>query len=102
MKNQYTIKEVNQWENETFNYVVQLTEEEAAIVNQKCQELGQGTLTMYKTDYTLKDIVRTNNASGNGYMSFMWTYELQEGALDKWEEFGDCFYKGVGLNKLSN
>ena len=101
MKQQYTIKEVNGWEGETFNYVLQLTPEEVTIIEKKIDELGDGALSISKTDYTIKEIFRMNNASGNGYMSFIWTYEFEENALENWEEFGDCFYKGVGLKKLS-
>lgn len=34
-------------------------------------------------------------------MKFIWTYELEPDALENWKEFGDCFYKGLGLKKLT-
>lgn len=101
LKSQYTVTEKNSWENETFNYVLMLTSEEAGIIYDKIEKLGEGTLSISKTDYTPREIFRMNNASGNSYMSFIWTYELKEDALNNWKEMGDCFYKGVGLNKLT-
>lgn len=100
MKKQYTVKEVNRWENETFNYVLQLTEEEVIVIKKKIKELGQGSLSIEQTDFSIKEIARMDKFSGNSYMNFIWTYQLEENALEKWKEFGDCFYKGVGLKKL--
>lgn len=34
-----------------------------------------------------------DSKSDNEYMDFINFYELEEGALDAWTEFGDCFYK---------
>jgi hypothetical protein len=53
-----------------------------------------------ETNYTDEEIKKMDAASGNGYMDFIAPYELRQNSLKNWEEFGDCFYKGVGLTKL--
>lgn len=49
MKHQITVREVNDWENETFNYVIEVTEEEENTIQTKCELLGQGSLSVKKT-----------------------------------------------------
>ncbi|MDX1365476.1 MAG: hypothetical protein R3243_14795 [Arenibacter latericius] len=97
MRKQFTVKERNQWEGETFNYVVDLTEDEAKEVAEKCKQFGNGTLSIKQTDYSDEEIKKMNDASLNCYMDFIARYELKD--LKTWSEFGDCFYKGVGLDK---
>jgi len=99
MKKQFTVTERNDWEGETFNYVLNLTEKEAKEVAEKCEQFGDGSLSISETNYTDIDIEKMNKASSNCYMDFIAKYELKEHALKNWKEFGDCFYKGVGLEK---
>lgn len=100
MKKQYTVKERNEWEGETFNYVLLLTEDELKIVTEKCEKFGDGSLSVKETNHSDEDIKKMNDASDNSYMSFISAYKLKPGALENWDEFGDCFYKGNGLEKL--
>jgi len=100
MKKQITVKERNEWEGETFNYVIYVTPEEEIQIREKCDKLGETSLTVQETDYTDEDLKRMNLTSRNGYMAFIAPYELNKDALKKWKKFGDCFYKGVGLTKL--
>lgn len=100
MKKQVTVKENNSWEGETFNYVIYVTDEELEVLKEKCEEIGDGSLTVSETNYTNEEIKKMDAASNNGYMDFIAPYKLRENALNDWEEFGDCFYKGNGLKKL--
>ena len=100
MQKQFTVKEVNDSEGETFNYILLITDELAKIISEKAEELGEDSLTISETNYTDEDIIKMNKASNNTYMDFIAPYRLNETSLDNWEEFGDCFYKGVGLTKL--
>ena len=100
MKKQYTVKENNDHEGETFNYVLDLTEDEAKIIAEKCEKLGDESLSIKETNYTEEQINEIDNLSNNEYMAFIRKYELEDDALENWEEYGDCFYKGTGLTKI--
>jgi len=101
MKKQITVTERNNWEGETFNYVIYVTPEKENQIREKCNKLGNGSLTVQETNYTDDDIKKMNAASKNGYMDFIAPYKLNDKAIDEWKEFGDCFYKGIGLTKIS-
>lgn len=100
MKKQFTVRERNGWEGETFNYVIYATKDEINTITEKAEKYGDGSLTVYESNYTNEEIKKMDDDSSNGYMSFIAHYELNENALERWEEFGDCFYKGNGLIKL--
>lgn len=100
MKKQITVIEENDHEGEIFNYVIYVTDEEEQQIREMCDEFGDELLTVSETNYTEEDIDKINNSSSNSYMDFIALYELNENALDEWEEFGDCFYKGCGLTKI--
>lgn len=100
MKKQITVKERNSWEGETFNYVIYVTPEEEIQIREKCEKYGDGSLTVHETNYSDEEIRKMDAASSNRYMDFIAPYELNENALKNWKEFGNCFYKGVGLTKL--
>jgi hypothetical protein len=102
MKKQITVEERNDWENETFNYVIHVTPEEEIEIREKSDRLGGGSLTVQETNYTDKEIEKMESESSNGYMSLIAPYELNKDALKHWEEHGDCFYKGVGLTRLES
>ena len=100
MKKQITVKERNDWEGETFNYVIYVTPEEESQIRKKCEKYGNGSLTVRDSNYTDEEIKKMAVASNNGYMAFIAPYKLNDKAIENWKEFGDCFYKGVGLTKL--
>lgn len=99
MEKQYTVKEVNTWEGETFNYVLSLKNSEYIQIRGKIDLFGQGLLSIEETNFTDKEIQQMNERSSNNYMDFIAKYSLKENALESWSNFGDCFYKGVGLTK---
>jgi len=100
MKKQITVEERNDWERETFNYVMYVTLEEESQIREKCEKYGDDSLTVKGTNYTDEEIKNMDVASSNEYMNFIAPYELNDKAIENWEEFGDCFYKGNGLTKL--
>ena len=100
MKKQITVKERNDWEGETFNYVIYVTPKEESQIREKCEKYGKGSLTVQETNYTNEEIKKINATSSNEYMAFIAPYKLNDKSVVNWEEFGDCFYKGVGLTKL--
>jgi hypothetical protein len=100
MEKQITVKERNNWEGETFNYVIYVTPEEESQIREKCEKYGDGSLTVQESNYTDEDIKEMDAKSNNTYMAFIAPYKLKDKAVENWEEFGDCFYKGVGLKKL--
>lgn len=102
IKKQFTVKEENQWEGETFNYVLMLTEDELDCIKTKIEDLGEGNLTIKSSSWSCDDVFKMNRMSSNCYMAFIGFYELKDGALERWIEFGDCFYKGVGLQRVDS
>lgn len=98
---QITVTENNNWEGETFNYVLLVTEEQESIIREKANKYGDGTLQVKETNYTEDDIKKMNSASSNSYMKFIDFYKIEKDALEKWSSFGDCFYKGLGLERLT-
>ena len=102
MKKQYTVKEINDWEGETFNYVLLLDDSEVKIIKEKIDSLGDDLLSIKETSLTDKDIQLLNDNSDNSYMNLFQVCALNENSLENWEEFGDCFYKRNGLTKVNS
>lgn len=99
---QITVKEINDWEGETFNYVLYVTEDQKELIKLKCEMYGDDTLSVQETNYTGEEFKSLDEASGNTYMDYIAFYRLNENALEGWKEFGGCFYKGVGLEKIKS
>jgi hypothetical protein len=99
-KNQYTITENNEWEGETFNYVIDLTEDDVDKIQQKIEHFEIDSLTIRKTDFTVEQIRTILDMSRNSYMDFIGKYELLDGILDNWTNEEDVFYKANGLKKI--
>jgi hypothetical protein len=101
MKTQITVTERNPWEGETFNYVLYVTEKEKKVIKQKIANQQEETLSLKDSNYDEKTIEEMNLASNNEYMDFFAIYKLEKNALRNWKDYGDCFYKGVGLEKCA-
>lgn len=80
--------------------MIYVTPDEETQIREKCNKLGDGRLTVQESNYTDEEIKKMNASSSNCYMDFIAPYKLNEKAIENWKEFGDCFYKGVGLTKL--
>lgn len=102
-KKQYTITEYNDWEGESFGYIMLLTTEEAEKIEKKAKEIfeDEEVITIEETDYTEKDVEKINRVSSNSYMNRLGFYEFKsDKVLDEWNEHGDLFYKGNGLSEI--
>lgn len=103
MKQQYIITERNDWEKETFSYVMNLS----PIQYKKfCNTLllldKNKCLSIKESSYTQEDIDKINEKSNNTYMRRIGFYTLDKDfAFHKWKEFGQFFYKGLGLKFIS-
>lgn len=94
------IREDNEWEAEVFNYVIEVTEEQERIIREKCEENDEYSLSIHDCTFSDEDIKKINKIAGNSYMDFIAKYEIVEGALEEWQETGDCFRKASGLKKI--
>lgn len=101
-KYQYTVTEDNNWEGETYRYIIEVTQAQSNIIQQKCELLGEGCLTIKQTSYNANDVNRLNEVHRNGYMDYIGFYKINYGMINKWKEYGDLFYKGKGLTLLKD
>lgn len=103
MKKQYTITENNEWELETFSYVMNLTEDEATMIKTKIESIEQCSecLSISQSELSENDLSLINRYFRNSYMDRIGFYEFESGdTLKNWKEFGQLFYKGVGLKRV--
>ena len=100
---QYTITEHNDWEGESFSYIMLLTEEQADIIKRQINVGLEEELEIEETSYTQEDVEKINKASENTYMDRIGFYKFREWAsLDNWEEGVGVFYKAVGLERVKD
>lgn len=100
MKKQYTVKEINDWEGEIFNYVLLLDDNEVNVITEKINTIGDEFLSIEETSLSDNDVSLLNKYSNNSYMDFFQICKLEENALENWKVYGDCFYKRNGLIKV--
>lgn len=102
---QYEITEDNDWEGETFGYILTLTDEQFEkiktgfeIIN---EDEGYDKVTIEPCDYSQEQIDLINKKSRNRYMDRVNYYELNENEfnLDSFE-YSDFPYKGNGMKRL--
>lgn len=94
---QIRVIENNEWEGETFSYVLQVTPELAQEIQDLFDEDDEDFWDMeLNTSYTPEQVEMLNKHSSNSYMDYINFYTIPDGAqIDK-----DMFYKGAGLNKV--
>lgn len=94
---QIRVIEHNDWEGETFSYILQVTPEQAEEIDMLIQTLDEEFWEVeINTSYTPEQVEMLNNHSQNDYMDYINFYTIPEGAqIDE-----DMFYKGAGLNKV--
>jgi len=101
---QFTITEKNDWEGETFNYVLMLTDEEVETIQSKFaqyeDEFEDDAFEINETSYSIDDIQKMNQVNKNSYMKFIGFYKLKSYALANWDVDFNPFYKGVGLIEI--
>ena len=98
---QYEITEENDWEGETFGYILNLTDEQYQIIKSRFEEDDDfECCSIEPSNYTLEDVKLVNKKSKNGYMDRLCFYKLKED-LDLVNcEYGDFPYKGNGMTKI--
>lgn len=100
---QFTVTEGNEWEGETYGYIIFITQNQADFIQDKINQFDIGHyLDIKQTNYSLYDVSVINKHSSNSYMSRLAFYEFfEEETLNNWKEQDDVFYKGTGL-KVTN
>ena len=98
---QYEIEERNDWEGETFSYIVELTEEQF----NKIQKLFEGdefeeVCSISECDYTKEQVDLINDKSSNSYMDRIAFYKLDPETDLENSEYNDFPYKGNGLIRI--
>ena len=95
---QVTITERNQWEGETFSYILNLDDE--TILEFKNGLKDQSNVKIEEdTTYTKELVKELNNKSSNGYMCRYQFVEFKKPDYDfKWYE--DVVYKAVGFARV--
>lgn len=118
---QYTITEENDWEGETFGYIIDLSEQEYEYIIKNITNCL--SLSLEETNYTPEQVETINKHSSNSYMPRLDFYEFKKDFFqiledtknyiysnedttdtEKDEEMSYCleteiFYKGVQLNR---
>jgi hypothetical protein len=95
---QYEIEEVNDWEGETFSYLVNLDEETFNKIKTLFEdEEFEGECYIKESYLTKEEVDLINKYSSNGYMERMQFAELEEDLDFNNLEYNDFPYKGNGL-----
>lgn len=98
---QYTITEENEWEGETFGYILDLDTEILAKIEKGFEAInmdyGVEILRIEESNYTEQDVQKINNASSNTYMDRLNFYRLQENLDLNNFEYDQFPYKGSGM-----
>jgi len=77
---QYTITEENDWEGESFGYIMDLTSEEFEFIQTNIKD--SQCLTIEKSDYSKKEVKLVNQHSENTYMPRLGFYKFKEKFFD--------------------
>lgn len=99
--NQYTITEVNDWEGETFGYIVNITEDTFQRVSDILQEIsdsGEAEVSIASSSYTPEQVELVNNHSSNTYMERLGFYEITNSLTST--DYSNFPYKGNGLKRV--
>jgi len=96
---QVTVTDHNEWEGESFSFVLEIDSNLAARI--QAQEFDLMTIE-YPTGYTQSDIDQINSNSDNSYMDRIGFYEIKKSINinDGIDFYEDVFYKGAGLIKI--
>ena len=92
---QVTITERNQWEGETFSYILNLDDETILEFKNGLKD-SPNVKIEEDTNYTKEQVKELNNRSNNSYMSRFQFVEFEKPNYDfKW--YDDVVYKAVGF-----
>jgi len=98
---QITVTDHNDWEGESFSFVLEVDEKLAEKIKSQEMRLMQVELG---TTHTAIDIDNINSISDNGYMDRIGLYEIKPHIIivNGIDFYDTLFYKGCGLNKITN
>lgn len=102
---QITVTENNDWEGETFSYVMEVTEQMADAIEEFVKP-DESMKFERNTTYTNESIAEINKHSDNSYLRRIGFYEFDNPEVEKrlltrtCGEHDNFFYKSVGLKKL--
>ncbi len=95
---QVTITERNQWEGETFSYILNLNDETILEFKNGLKD-NFNVKIEENTTYTKELVKELNNKSNNGYMDRYQFVEFEKPNYDfKW--YDDVIYKAVGFKRV--
>lgn len=93
---QVTITEENDWEGETFSYILYIPRKTAFKIEEAFKSDYEVTID-YPTKYTEAKVKNINKMSKNTYMDRIGFYKLDKLPKGKFDWYEDIFYKGKGL-----
>lgn len=102
---QITVTEENNWEGETFSYVMEVTEQMADAIEDFVKP-DDSMKFERNTSYTKESIAEINKHSNNSYLQRIGFYEFENEEVEKklltrtCGEHDTFFYKHVGLKRL--
>jgi hypothetical protein len=98
---QITVTENNDWEGETFSYILNVDAEMLAQIEFGLSAYNESVIWIDKfTSFTQESIKPLNRISNNTYMNRFGFYEVKELPKEDFRWYEDVFYKGVGLEKI--
>lgn len=96
---QVTITEKNDWEGETFSYIMEVNAETLSLIKKglaNCSAIKVQENTIFTPD----EVDKLNAASRNTYMPRFAFYELEPLPEKEFNWYDDVFYKGKGLKLI--
>lgn len=93
---QVTVTEKNNWEGETFGYILEVEQETLDLLSKSFED--NKFVTVEETNHTPEDVEKINAHSRNTYMKRLGYYSLPD-KLPKEDLYESVFYKAVGLKR---
>jgi len=99
---QYTITEENDWEGETWRYIVRLAPEDYKILKKLIDQQEEARYSIEKTAYTWSTVEQLNKLATTDYMDAIGFYSFKVGRpyFDTQERVNSVFYKAGGLTRI--
>lgn len=93
---QITVTEENDWEGETFSYILEVDEKMLSKIKEglkdvDCIEIEENT------SHTKEDVKKYNKISSNSYADRFQFCKIEKLPKGKFKWYDDVFYKGKGL-----
>jgi hypothetical protein len=96
---QIKITEHNDWEGETFNYIIDVTPNTLSLLELGLKNRENVTITK-NTEYTPEAVEILNKESDNSYMAAYGFYKIKTLPTNDFDYYEDVIYKGKGLELI--